>query len=167
VAKKSSKRTGKNPKAGRPHFPGYGLTTSRKGLLPWKWAQDKLSKSRQYWIATARPDGSPHLMIVWGLWMADGFYSSTGKNSRKARNLAKNPHCVIGSQDSSQAVIVEGEVETFDDGKGLKPLFAAYKRKSKYDVSGMGEPFYRVKPRVAFGLIEKKFPTTATRWKFS
>jgi hypothetical protein len=31
----------------------------------------------------------------------------------------------------------------------------------------MGEPFYLLKPQVAFGLIEKKFPSTATRWKFS
>jgi Pyridoxamine 5'-phosphate oxidase len=165
VAKKRSKNG--VPKAGRPDIPGYGLATSKKGILPWKWAADKLSKSRQYWIATGRPDGSPHLMIVWGLWMADGFYFSTGKNTRKARNLAQNPHCVIGSEDASQAVIVEGQVEPFDASKGMKPLFAAYKTKYKMDVSGMGEPFYHMKPEVAFGFIEKKFPKTATRWKFS
>jgi len=54
------------PKAGRPNMPGYGLAKSRTGLLPWKWAQDRLGKSRQYWIATTRPDGSPQVMIVWG-----------------------------------------------------------------------------------------------------
>jgi hypothetical protein len=165
--KKDSGKTAKIPKAGRPHMTGYGISTSKKGLLPWKWAQGRLSKSRQYWIATTRPDGSPHLMIVWGLWMPDGFYFSTGRNSRKARNLAKNPHCVIASEDAAQAVIVEGSVETFDDANGLKPLFAAYKKKYKVDVSGMGEPFYRLKPAVGFGLVEKKFPTTATRWTFS
>jgi hypothetical protein len=31
----------------------------------------------------------------------------------------------------------------------------------------MGEPFYRVRPRIAFGLFEKKFTGTATRWTFS
>jgi Pyridoxamine 5'-phosphate oxidase len=167
ATKKISRKSIKLPKASRPDIPGYGVSTSKKGILPWKWAQNRLNESRQYWIATARPDGSPHLMIVWGLWMPDGFYFSTGKNSRKARNLAVNPHCVIGSQDSAQAVIVEGVVETFDDVEGLKPLFAAYKKKYKCDVSGMGEPFYRLTPQVAFGLIEKKFPSTATRWTFS
>ncbi len=31
----------------------------------------------------------------------------------------------------------------------------------------MGEPFYRLRPRIAFGLFEKKFTGTATRWTFS
>jgi hypothetical protein len=167
MTRKSSKRPGKLPKANRPHFPGYGIKQSKTGLLPWKWAQDRLSRSRQYWIATTRPDGTPHVMIVWGLWLGDSFYFSTGKNSRKARNLAANPHCVICSDDASQAVIVEGEVDTLDGVEDVKPLLAAYKKKYRYDVSGMGEPFYRVRPQVAFGLIEKKFPTTATRWEFS
>ena len=147
-------------------MPGYGISTGKKGILPWKWAQDRLSKSRQYWIATTRPEGAPHLMIIWGVWMADGFYFSTGKNTRKARNLAANPRCVIGSEDAAEAVIVEGVVESLDGPEGLKPLFTAYKKKYKYDVSGMEEPFYRLKPIVAFGLMEKKFPSTATRWKF-
>lgn len=167
MAKKVSKKRGNGPKADRPEIPGYGISKSKAGLLPWKWAQQQLNKSRQYWIATTRPDGSPHVMIVWGLWMPEGFYFSTGKNSRKAKNLAKNPHCVIASQDAAQAVIVEGSVEIFDRAESLTPLFAAYKNKYKYDISGMEEPFYLLRPSVAFGLIEKKFPTTATRWKFS
>jgi len=107
------------------------------------------------------------MMIVWGLWIDDCFFFSTGKNSRKGRNLAGNPRCVIGSEDAAQAVIVEGVVERFDDAEELKPIFSAYKKKYNFDVSGMEEPFYRLTPRVAFGLFEKKFSTTATRWKFS
>ena len=57
-------------------MPGYGVPKSSKGLLPWKWAQDRLVKSRQYWIATTRPDGSPHVMPVWGLWLDSVFYFS-------------------------------------------------------------------------------------------
>jgi general stress protein 26 len=167
MAKRTSRKTDRAPKAGRPNIPDYGISKSKAGLLPWKWAQQRLNRSRQYWIATTRPDGSPHVMIVWGLWAPDGFYFSTGKNSRKAKNLAKNPRCVIASEDAARAVIVEGTVEVFDGAEKLKPLFAAYKKKYKYDVSGMGEPFYRLRPSLAFGLIEKKFPTTATRWKFA
>jgi hypothetical protein len=157
----------RDPKAGRPHMPGYGIAKSKTGMLPWKWGRNQISKSKEYWIATTRPDGSPHLMIIWGLWMDDSFFFSTGKNTRKAKNLAANPHCVIASQDAAQAVIVEGEVQPWNDAAKLKALFAAYKKKYKFDVSEMGEPFYQVKPSVAFGLIEKKFPKTATRWKFS
>ena len=41
-------------------------------------------------------------------------------------------------------------------------------RLRKYGMSGGdgSEPVYRVRPRRAFGLIEKTFPKTATRWTF-
>lgn len=166
MAKKTNSNATLNPKAGRPNIPGYGIAKSNKGLLPWKWALNRLRKSRQYWIATTRPDGAPHVMLIWGLWLDDGFYFSTGKDSRKAKNLASNPRCVICSNNSAEAVIVEGVVESMSPEK-LKPIFVAYKKKYKMDVSGMGEPFYRVQPSVAFGLLEKKFTGTATRWIFS
>jgi hypothetical protein len=90
--KDSPKR--KEPEATRPTVPGYEFAAKKKGLLPWKWASDRLKKSRQYWIATTRPDGAPHLMIIWGLWFEDSFWFSTGAASRKARNLAENPRCI-------------------------------------------------------------------------
>ena len=154
------------PKASRPHMPGYGITKSKKGILSWKWAAERLSKSHQYWIATTRPNGAPHVMVIWGLWMPDGFYFSTGKTSRKARNLAENPHCIICSDNSAQAVIVEGTVETIPPAN-LADVYATYKKKYKVDVSGMEEPLYRLRPKVVFGLFEKKFVSTATRWKFA
>jgi hypothetical protein len=154
-----------SPRASRPQIPDYGIAKSRKGLLPWKWAEQHLKKSRQYWIATTRPNGSPHVMIIWGVWLDDGFYFSTGKHSRKARNLAANRRCVICNENSAQAVIVEGEAEIVRP-EILKPIFAAYKRKYKMDISGMDEPLFRVRPSTVFGLIEKKFAGSATRWKF-
>jgi general stress protein 26 len=157
----------KEPKATRPHMPGYGITKTKTGMLPWKWATDRLTKSRQYWISTTRPDGSPHVMVIWGLWLEYELWFSTGRTSRKARNLAENPRCVICSDDSEQAAILEGEVEIVEDSAVLKKVFAAYKKKYKMDISGMGEPMFRVKPRVVFGLYEKKFGQTATRWLFS
>jgi general stress protein 26 len=163
--KVSSKR--KEPRATRPHMPNYGIEEKKTGMLSWKWAADRLSKSRQYWIATTKPDGSPHVMVIWGLWIDGEFWFSTGQKSRKGRNLTGNPHCVICSDNAAEAVIVEGVAELFDEAAVMKRLYAAYNKKYKFDVSGMGEPFYRVRPRIAFGLFEKKFTQTATRWLFS
>jgi len=156
----------KPPKATRPNIPGYGLPKSKKGLLPWKWAKDRLSKSKQYWLATTRPDGRPHVMVIWGVWASDEFWLSTGRKSRKAQNLAANPHCVVCNEDAAQAVIVEGTVEMVADNARLEPVFAAYQKKYKIDIRGMGEPVFRVRPAVVFGLYEKKFGETATRWLF-
>lgn len=154
------------PKAGRPHMPGYGIPKGRKGLLPWKWAEQRLKKSHNYWITTAGPDGSPHTMVVWGMWIEGGFYFSTGKGSRKARNLAQNPHCVVSTERADEAVIVEGEAGLTKDSPAIK-FFSQYEKKYKWDMSQMqDEPIYRVTPHKAFGLYEKKFQVSATRWKF-
>ena len=50
------------PHADRPHIPGYGIPTTRKGTLPWSWARDRLERAIVYWLATAGADGgaAPH-----------------------------------------------------------------------------------------------------------
>src|SRR5712672_4276002 len=106
-AKKNIPATSK-PKGSRPHMPGYGLPTGSKGLLPWKWADERLKKSHNYWISTLKPDGSPHTMVVWGLWQDGRHLFSTGSKSRKARNLALNANCIVCTEEASEAVIVEG-----------------------------------------------------------
>jgi nitroimidazol reductase NimA-like FMN-containing flavoprotein (pyridoxamine 5'-phosphate oxidase superfamily) len=159
-------RKQRTPKATRPNMPDYGVSERAKGLLPWKWAEDRLRKSHQYWIATVRPDGRPHVMVIWGLWHDGEFYFSTGETSRKVRNLKANPWCVIGSERAEQAVIVEGRVEPVTDAAVRKSVSKSYGRKYKMDMEGFAEPMYVVRPHVAFGLWEAKFVNTATRWQF-
>ena len=54
------------PKASRPFWPDALESTPDEttGLKPWGWAVERLEKSHNYWIATTRPDGGPHLMVV-------------------------------------------------------------------------------------------------------
>lgn len=155
------------PRAARPEIPGYGLPKGKKGLLAWKWADDRLRKSHNYWIATSRADGRPHVMVVWGLWRDETFYFCTGERSRKARNLDRNPHCVVCTERAEQAVIVEGTVELLTDAAQRKNFGKLYQRKYNWDMEGFTEPVYMVRPRVAFGLWEKDFLNTATRWRFA
>ncbi len=101
-------------------MPGYGLPEGDKGLLPWTWAEQRLKKSHNYWITTVKPESSPtrprspHTMVVWGLWQDGRFLFSTGSQSRKARNLAQNPNCVVCTEHAHEAVIVEGTAEIAD-----------------------------------------------------
>jgi hypothetical protein len=164
-------------------MPGYGLPESSKGLLPWSWAEQRLTKSHNYWITTVKPDSSalnisphsvsPHSMVVWGLWQDGRFLFSTGSKSRKARNLAQNNKCVVCTEDASAAVIVEGTAEIVDVPARRKFL-PVYKRKYKFDMAGMKndilsmkEPVFAVRPRVVFGLWEKHFVGKSTRWTFN
>ena len=153
-------------------MPGYGLPDASKGLLPWSWAEQRLKKSHNYWITTVNPDGSPHTMVVWGLWQDGRFVFSTGSKSRKARNLAQNKNCVVCTEHAHEAVIVEGTAEIADVPSRRK-LLSNYGRKYKWDMDAMKkdilsmkEPVFAVRPRVVFGLWEKKFMDKSTRWKF-
>ena len=165
--------TTKSPKPTRPNIPGYGLPKSKKGLLPWKWAEDRLKKSRQYWVATTRPNGRPHVMVVWALWMNNVLYFSTGKESVKARNLAKNPNCTMCTENAAEAVILEGKVETEKNVHVIREFIQRYEKKYDWTLGEMAEgllslkdPVFLLKPKVGFGLWEKKFATSATRWLF-
>lgn len=154
------------PHTERPHISGYGISKSKTGMLPWKWAEKMLTESREYWIMSVRPDGRPHAMIIWGVWFDGAFWFGTGAKTQKARNLAKNPNCVVGTQNAAEAVILEGVAELVSDAAMQRKLEPESLR--KYGMSGGGgsEPVYRVRPTRAFGFIEKTFPKTATRWTF-
>src|SRR5438094_7672503 len=108
------------PKASRPAMPDYGISNARKNLLPWKWAKDRLSKTQNYLLATVRSDGRPHVMPIWGVWIGNNFYFSTGKKSVKGRNLAVNPNCVLCPGGADEALILEGVASTIDDKKTLR-----------------------------------------------
>jgi hypothetical protein len=154
--------------ASRPYAVNYGIAgaDAGDGLLPWTWAVGRLSKSRNYFLSTARRDRRPHVMPIWGVWLDDAFYFSTGKRSVKARNLRANPRCVVCPGDAGEAVILEGVARIIRSRPILKRFAQAYLKKYKWDVSKMTEPVYAVRPRVVFGQIEKTFTRSATRWTF-
>jgi len=162
------------PIAGRPFWPDALQNPSEdtKALKPWSWALERLEKSHNYWIATSRPDSRPHLMLVWGVWWQDTFWFSTGPRTRKAKNLAGQRHCVIGTEKADEAVILEGIVEEIKDRSVWKELAQVYNSKYGGDV----EPLlmasegcvFRVQPLVAFAQDEhaENFADAMTRWRF-
>jgi nitroimidazol reductase NimA-like FMN-containing flavoprotein (pyridoxamine 5'-phosphate oxidase superfamily) len=148
--------------------PEYALLApdEGKGLLPWSWATERLANSRGHWLATTRPDGRPHVMIVWGIWIDDHYYFCTSPRSIKARNLAVNPNCVVCTERADEAVIVEGVAEAVTDPKWVSRFENAYREKYQEDVDTSKFPVYVVRPAVAFGFIStaEEWAGTATRW---
>ena len=162
------------PKASRPYWPDT-LEKSPEGtagLKPWSWALERLDKSHNYWIATARTGSRPHLMLVWGIWWQDAFWFSTGPRTRKAKNIAADPHVVIGTEKADEAVILEGLTEEIKDRSVWKQLAQIYNSKYGGDVESLLTAsegcVFRVKPQVAFGQDEhaENFSDAVTRWHF-
>jgi len=137
------------------------------GLLPWKWVVGQMDRCRTFWLTTIRAgSGRPHVMPLWGVWVHDAFYFSTGRKSRKGQNLAANAACTVTNDDGEKAVIVEGDAREVVDKNALQSMAAAYKKKYKMDPRAMNEPIFVVKPDKVFAFIEKSFPKSATRWRF-
>jgi len=165
------------PKASRPYMPGYGIADAKggQGLLPWRWARERLEKGRTYFIATADTGGKPHVMPVWGVWFNDAFFFSTGNQSRKARNLSVNSRCSVVTEidferrpkkdQIKDTIVLEGKADLTQDARILKKFCTLYHDKYAWDMQGFNEPVYRVRPSVVFGLASE-FTETATRWKF-
>jgi pyridoxine/pyridoxamine 5'-phosphate oxidase len=152
-------------------MPGYGILPQNEGggLLPWAWAERRLTDAHNYWVATTGPGGAPHLAAVWGVWETGGFHFSTGGDSRKARNLKGEPRCAVAPESGAESVVVEGTAHRVLDRAWLDELLARYE--SKYG-SGFPDPeanpVYRVEPRLVIGVIESgdDFIGRATRWRF-
>jgi len=163
------------PKPSRPYWPDFAAMPKdpATGLKNWTWALERLEKSHNYWIATTRPGGRPHLMLVWGVWWEDAFWFSTGPNTRKAKNIAVHGYCSIGTEHADEAVILEGIPQEITDRSVWKRLAAVYNKKYGGDVEPLllasGGKVYRVEPQTAFGQDEHapNFAESVTRWRFS
>ena len=143
--------------------------------LPWSWAVERLIRARNYWIATTRPDGRPHSRPVWGIWLDNACYFSTG--SLAAQNIVVHPAITIHLESGDEVVIIEGVAEVINDNARLKEVISQYNQKYHWnlDPNQLPGPFYAVHPQLAFGWLAdptgldggSAFHGTATRWRFS
>jgi hypothetical protein len=154
------------PKASRPRIDGYGVPQMSEGMLPWEWAQERLSKSHNYWLTTARPDCAPHTMPVWGIWLKGAWYCSTGPKTRKAQNLKQNPYCTVCTENAAEAVILEGVARRLPDSEIPAQAFIDYRAKYGWELDPGKGLVFEVRPRAIFAMPEEQFPDGATRWSF-
>jgi nitroimidazol reductase NimA-like FMN-containing flavoprotein (pyridoxamine 5'-phosphate oxidase superfamily) len=161
------------PEATRPYMPGYGLLAADAGggLLSWPWAVQKLTTSRNYWLATVWPDARPHVMPVWAVWLHDTLFFSGSTPSRKMRNLRANAECVLTIEDAMEPVVVEGTTEFVTDLDVIGAFLAGMN--SKYDTNHTIDfldpsrnATVRVRMRSVFALRLPDFTGTPTRWTF-
>jgi nitroimidazol reductase NimA-like FMN-containing flavoprotein (pyridoxamine 5'-phosphate oxidase superfamily) len=157
---------------GRPYMKDYGLdTTNLEGILKWEWISEHLLKAHNYWIASAQPNGKPHAMPVWGVWLEDTFYFSTGRQSRKGRNLVANPQVVVHLESGDEVVILEGIVREIKDIPLMEQIAKVYAAKyngieTSTDPSSLENVVYALQHQVVYGWLESDFVNTATRWRF-
>ena len=146
--------------------PVYGIPKAMKGSVSWAWAQERLTNSHNYLITTVRPDGRPHSMVVWGIWLDDAYYFSSGSTTRKAKNLATNANCIVCNENVAEAVIVEGLARELTVPEIPESAFQLYQKKYGWKLDPEMGPVFKVTPRKVIAMPEKLFPAGATRWLF-
>ncbi len=155
-------------------MPGYGIASAESGtgLLPWAWAESKLLSSHDYWLGSGRPDGRPHLMPVWGIWMKGALWFSSSAGSRKTRNLLADGRCTAATDDALNPVVLEGlaelRISADDRGAYLDAMNAKYSVDYGLDfLDGVANVLFRVLPHRVFGLLHEDFAGSPTRWTFA
>ncbi len=160
------------PNASRPVFPkGYGIPKDKKGILPWAFVDERMTKARNYWVSTMRPDGRPHTRPVDGVWVDGALCFGGADETQWNRNLHANPAIAVHLGSETEVVILEGAAQRVTDAKDpiVAPMLAASKKKypEYYGGSGMPpfQPFWMLRPRVVFAWTLSQFPASASRWK--
>jgi hypothetical protein len=163
-----------SPEPSRPTMPdGYGIPITTEGLLSWDEVDERLRAAKHYWLATVRPDGTPHSVPRWGVWVDGRFYYDGAPTTRHVRNLEKNPACTLTLESGTEVVIVEGvSTATSADPAGLGVRLAAAFEKYAPEYAPTAESWAGegggglrvITPRRALAWFA--FPTDCTRFVF-
>jgi hypothetical protein len=135
--------------------------------IPWLRVERRLRNAETYWLATTRPDGRPHCMPLWGVWIDGVLWFWTPSESVKARNLVASPFAVVHLDGGDEVVILEGRVSVPDDADQTAAALAAYAHKyNDFDVTSerLGDA-HCLRPTVAHAWVEALLDETRSRWE--
>lgn len=154
------------------------ISTGPTTVMAWTTARDQLAAAPRFWLATGRPDRRPHVTPVVAVWSGNALHIATRPASRKGRNLASNPHCVLATATDTADLVVECRAAEINDPAEQQGALAAFEAKYQWrltvrdgavhDDSLPGSPVYglhRLAPTRAFGYGPDGL--TATRWRFT
>jgi general stress protein 26 len=156
-----------------------GYSSPEATARPWSDVDAVLTDAQMYWISTVRPGGRAHVTPIPAVWTDGALHICTGDQEQKARNLARDPRCVLTTGtdriDAGLDVVVEGSVTRVTDQATLQRLAGLWKERLDWDFQVGEEGFsdgaghnglvYAVVPAkvLAFGKGE---PYSQTRFAF-
>lgn len=148
----------------------------------WEDVEQRFRKGGWFWLATVRPDGTPHAVPVFAAWSETAFFVASKDTARKSRNLAANGRCVVMTDSGDLHMIVEGDARRVRDEGTLRRASEAFKAvydwptvvqgdklDAEYGAPTSGGPPYdifEIAPTKAFALPTDGESFTPTRWRF-
>jgi hypothetical protein len=105
------------------------------------------------------------MMPVWAIWVEGSLVFSTSPESRKGRNLARDPRLAIGIERDDDVIVLEGAVEEIALDERLADLHEA-KYGYRPERGNANEGWYRLRARAVYAW-DRTYPRTATRFTFA
>jgi hypothetical protein len=161
----------KTPKVSRPAFPN-GYVDNPTSYVDWSWVAAQLTDSKNYWLCSVRPDGRPHVVPRWAVFVDGKIYYDGSPETRHAQNIGTNPNITVHLESGTEAIILEGSsVPSEKPSSELgKKLSKEYKKKYS-DLGYAPEPnswdeggLYVFTPRQC--IAWKKFNEDPTKFTF-
>lgn len=155
-----------------PERPAMAAGYLERRLLPFAWADARLTRAQNYWVTTVTGAGGPHARPVWGVWLKGALYFSSG--SRIRRHLEAGSDVSVNLESGNECVILEGAAQPERDPGTLRQVADAYNAKYHWDMKPELGEFFAFRPRVGFGWLcdpsgedgGMLYGQTATRWRF-
>jgi nitroimidazol reductase NimA-like FMN-containing flavoprotein (pyridoxamine 5'-phosphate oxidase superfamily) len=95
------------PKISRPKLPP-GYADAPTSEVSWHYVETRLCEAKNYWLASVRPNGRPHVVPRWAVYVDGKIWYDGSPETRHARNLEKNENVVLHLESGDEVVIVEG-----------------------------------------------------------
>jgi len=147
---------------------------------PWSEIVEVLDGAEIFWLSTTRGDGRPHVTPIPSVWHDGRLHIATGAAEQKAKNLARDPRCILTTGtptlNAGLDLVVEGTVERVTDQATLQQLATMWKDQLDWDFEVTDDGFadhgsrnaivYAVNAQklLAFG---KGDPFSQTRYRFA
>ncbi len=84
------------------------------------------------WLATVRPNGTPHLAPIWFVWVDGKAYVCTAADSVKARNLQANPSVTLALESGNAPIVLEGRAHPIESAPPA--VIEAFQRKYDWNI---------------------------------
>lgn len=133
-----------------------------------------------FWLSTIDADGRPHTTAVGAFWVDGHYYFCGSPQSRKIRNVERDPRCSFGVAVEGYDVALEGRATRVIDEQKLQQLAAVFAEGGwvptvadggfvhDYSAPSAGPPpwfVYEFTPEYAYAVATRE-PGGATRWMF-
>src|SRR5688572_4055487 len=119
--------TSAHPMLEDPSTPAADWLEDASTPTDWLTARSIVEKTRAtYWLATVRRDGSPHAMPIMAVWVDGRPFFCTGGRTQKAKNLAREPRCVLTVEQEPLDLVVEGVAKITRDADTLQRVAETY-----------------------------------------